>query len=552
MNEKTLKVLEFNKIINRLSSMATSQLGREIIENLVPSTDIAIVEEMLRETDDAVSYIIKQGNPSLGGIRDIRDSIRRAEIGAVLNQGDLLKVSDVLRLCRNLKAHVTENTRVKEDENVVIDIINQLATNRRIEDKINRAIISEEEISDEASPLLGSIRRQIRSRQEAIKDKLNSMIKSPHYQKYMQEPIVTIRAGRYVIPVKQEYRSEIKGLVHDSSASGATVYIEPMAIVEANNDIKQLQLKEQAEIERILKELTDEVINILPALKSNMSLLAFFITFISIIAFYIYLNYDYLVFKHFISQHYIYTESLDKLYESQLNRDVDGKYYKYFDYIVVSSVTEKIREINNDKYTYLYTPEDVTSIEKAKIVLMKLADEVGMTARRHDKKGRTVQITLKYTDFKTITRQKTVPATYLTKEIYSAGVDLLEKNWNQRKPVRLIGISISGFDEKIEFEQMTIMDLLNMKSSGYISEKTSLNAANNNLDNNTFNEKTGNEFGNEFINDKEITGREDTHLGLSEKEERAKEERLEKVLDELREKHGYSKVTRAIFIKESS
>ncbi|NMB95323.1 MAG: DNA polymerase IV [Clostridiaceae bacterium] len=197
-------------------------------------------------------------------------------------------------------------------------------------------------------------------------------------------------------------------------------------------------------------------------------------------------------------------------------------------------------------------PEDVTSIEKAKIVLMKLADEVGMTARRHDKKGRTVQITLKYTDFKTITRQKTVPATYLTKEIYSAGVDLLEKNWNQRKPVRLIGISISGFDEKIEFEQMTIMDLLNMKSSGYISEKTSLNTANNNLDNNTFNEKTGNEFGNEFINDKEITGREDTHLGLSEKEERAKEERLEKVLDELREKHGYSKVTRAIFIKESS
>ena len=117
-------------------------------------------------------------------------------------------------------------------------------------------------------------------------------------------------------------------------------------------------------------------------------------------------------------------------------------------------------------------PEDVTSIEKAKIVLMKIADEVGMTARRHDKKGRTVQITLKYTDFKTITRQKTVPATYLTKEIYSAGVDLLEKNWNQRKPVRLIGISISGFDEKIEFEQMTIMDLLNMKSSGYISEKT--------------------------------------------------------------------------------
>jgi len=275
MNGKTLKVLEFDKIISRLSSMAASQLGKEIIENLVPSTDMEIVEEMLRETEDGVNYIIKRGNPSLGGIHDIRSSIKRVEIGAVLTQGELLRVSDVLRLCRNLKAHATENVRVNEDENnVVVDLINQLAINRRIEDKINRAIISEEEISDEASQLLSNIRRQIRNRQETIKEKLNSMIRSPHYQKYMQEPIVTIRSGRYVIPIKQEYRSEVQGLVHDSSASGATVYIEPMAVVEANNEIKQLQLKEQAEIERILKELTDDVISILPELKNNISFLA--------------------------------------------------------------------------------------------------------------------------------------------------------------------------------------------------------------------------------------------------------------------------------------
>lgn len=274
MNEKTLKVLEFDKIINRLSSMATSQLGREVIENLTPSTDIAVVDEMLKETDDGVNYIIKRGNPPMGGLRDIRDSLRRVEVGAVLNQGDLLKICDVLRLCRNLKAHSSENTRVKEEGNVVFEIIDLLETNRRIEDKISRAIINEEEISDNASPLLSSIRRQIRDRQESIKDKLNGIIKSPHYQKYMQDPIVTIRAGRYVIPVKQEYRSEVQGLVHDSSASGATVYIEPMAVVEANNDIKQLQLKEQAEIERILEDLTNDVSSILPQLKNNMSLLA--------------------------------------------------------------------------------------------------------------------------------------------------------------------------------------------------------------------------------------------------------------------------------------
>jgi len=276
MNEKTLKVLEFDKIINRLSSMAASQLGKEIIENLVPSTDIAEVDEMLKETEDGVNYIIKRGNPPLGGIHDIRNSLKRAEIGAVLSQGELLRISDVLRLCRNLKAHAIENVRSKEDDenNVVVNLINQLTINKPIEEKINRAIISEEEMSDEASPLLGNIRRQIRNKQEVIKDKLNNMIRSPHYLKYLQEPIVTIRAGRYVIPVKQEYRSEVPGLVHDSSASGATVYIEPMAVVEANNEIKQLQLKEQAEIERILKELTDEVIGILPDLKNNISLLA--------------------------------------------------------------------------------------------------------------------------------------------------------------------------------------------------------------------------------------------------------------------------------------
>lgn len=195
--------------------------------------------------------------------------------------------------------------------------------------------------------------------------------------------------------------------------------------------------------------------------------------------------------------------------------------------------------------------EDVSDIEKAKIVLMRLADEVGMTARKHEKKGRTVQITLKYTDFKTITRQKTVPATYLTKEIYSAGVDLLEKNWNVHKPVRLIGISISGFDENTEFDQISIMDLLemkNIKSSGNSSKKAVLSTNGSSMNSNSF------DMGNssKFSSDTDFGSKKNTDIGQSEKDERAREERLEKVIDELREKHGYSKVTRAIFIKETS
>ncbi|HOJ10590.1 MAG TPA: endonuclease MutS2 [Clostridiales bacterium] len=274
MNEKTLKVLEFDKIINQLAGFTASQLGREIAESLMPSNDMTVVADRLRETDDGVSFILRRGNPSLGGIRDIRDSLKRVDMGAVLNMGDLLRVADVLRLCRNLKSHAAGDRKVDEENNVIFGFIDCLEANKRIEDKISYSIVSEEEMADDASPTLNSIRRQIRERQESIKEKLNGIIKSPHYQKYMQDPIVTIRAGRYVVPVKQEYRNEVPGLVHDSSASGATMFIEPMAVVEANNSIKQLQIKEQAEIERILAELTEDVAGILPQLKTDMSILA--------------------------------------------------------------------------------------------------------------------------------------------------------------------------------------------------------------------------------------------------------------------------------------
>jgi len=274
MNEKTIKKLEFDKIISRLASLASSPLGKELAENLVPSADIREIQRLLKETDDGVSFLVRKGNPPLSGIRDIRGSIRRVEIGAVLTNGGLLAVADVLRVSRQLKSYAADNT-TPEESNVVSGMISDLYINRTIENRIDACIVNEEEIADNASPTLYSIRRKITSLQASIKEKLESMLHSPRYKKYMQESLVTMRDDRYVIPVKQEYRHEVPGLVHDASASGATIFIEPMAVVEINNEIKQLRIKEKAEIERILAELTSMVSEIVEELKNNVSLLAY-------------------------------------------------------------------------------------------------------------------------------------------------------------------------------------------------------------------------------------------------------------------------------------
>jgi len=273
MNDRAIRVLEFDKIVKKLADLTCSELGREVAEQLLPQNEYAKVKSSLKETDDGVSYIARRGSPPLGGVHDIRGSLKRVDIGAVLNPGELLRISDVLRACRNLKSYAGELS-TDDEGNTADELINCLETNKRIEDKIRLAIVSEEEIADGASAVLSSIRRQAKELQNSIKEKLNSMIRSSKYQKFMQEAIVTMRGDRYVIPVRQEYRSEVPGVVHDSSSSGATIFIEPMVVVEANNSIRQLKIKEQAEIERILYELTSDVAGILANLKSNVSILA--------------------------------------------------------------------------------------------------------------------------------------------------------------------------------------------------------------------------------------------------------------------------------------
>ncbi len=274
MNEKSLKVLEFHKIKDLLINKAESQLGKELAREIKPLTDINEIQILQQETDEALTLLIKRGSPPLYGINSIYQEIKRVEMGGSLTPGGLLKISDSLRVSRGLKGYIKESKDDKYSSYPIIeDLINQLSVFKHIEDEINNAIISEEEISDNASSTLRSIRKQIVSKNDAIKDKLNSIINSQSNKKYLQDSIVTMREGRYVIPVKQENRSSIPGLIHDMSSSGATVFIEPMAVVELNNQLRELEIKEREEIERILMELSNLVASEASKIANNEKIL---------------------------------------------------------------------------------------------------------------------------------------------------------------------------------------------------------------------------------------------------------------------------------------
>lgn len=274
MNEKVLKTLEFDKIVEKLKDRASSSLGKELAEKLVPSGDFEEVKQALKETTDAVTCILRKASPPLGGIHDIRSYIQRAEAGGMLNPGELLKIADVLRASRNLKGYVSQDKMELEEDNTVSLLCSSLGTDKSLEERLYQAIENEDELSDYASPALAAIRRDIRRMQDSIKERLNSIIRSAQNRKIMQDAVVTLRGDRYVVPVKAEYRSQFPGLVHDMSQSGATIFVEPMAVVELNNEIRQLKSKEEREIERILTELTGEVAEISDMLRENVKLLA--------------------------------------------------------------------------------------------------------------------------------------------------------------------------------------------------------------------------------------------------------------------------------------
>ena len=273
MNQKSLRVLEYNKIIDLLATKASSSLGLKYIEELTPKPDYKEVKDMLEETSEAQGILIKRGHVNLGGIQDISDSVKRAEIGAVLDPGSLLKISDNLRVARNLKRSLTPGEEEDFNYPIIQSLSNVLYVYRDIEEEISNAIISEIEISDNASQTLRSIRRAILQKNQSIRAKLNSIISSTTYQKYLQDAIISVRGDRFVVPVKAEYRSQVSGIIHDQSSSGATLFIEPMSIVEMNNELRKLKLDEQEEIERILAELTKLVGEVAEDILSNQVIL---------------------------------------------------------------------------------------------------------------------------------------------------------------------------------------------------------------------------------------------------------------------------------------
>lgn len=272
LNEKTLRILEYDKIIDMLCKSTVSDMGRSIAEALKPSRDQNEIKELLQETTEAMNLLLKKGSIPIGGA-DIRIVLKKVKLGAVLDPGELLKVAGTLKTSRRLKSFIGED-RGEESFPIIEYYIETLSSHKNIEEKIESVIISEEEISDNASPQLSSIRRRIKEKTASMREKLNHMISSPAYQKYLQDPIITVRGDRYVIPVKQEFRGNIPGIVHDQSASGATLFIEPMPVVEMNNDIKKLKLDEENEEERILRELTALVDEKYDSIKTNMEIIA--------------------------------------------------------------------------------------------------------------------------------------------------------------------------------------------------------------------------------------------------------------------------------------
>ncbi|MDU7532414.1 MAG: endonuclease MutS2 [Peptoniphilus harei] len=268
--KRASKTLEFDKVLVELKKLASASITSEYIDQVEISTQYEVVKNRLNETHEALKLIIAKGEPQLFGIVDIRSIIKRTEIGGALTAGGLLQVSDFLRISRGLKTYLKKDS-YNSDEEVKLEYIDKLIedlyTDKRLEDEINSKIISEEEIADDASRELLRIRRGIVAKKDAIKNKLNGILSS--HADFLQDAIVTLRDGRYVVPVKIENKSRVKGLVHDISGSRQTAYIEPMAVVEANNDLKELYIKENLEIEKILKELSELVGETSEEIKSN-------------------------------------------------------------------------------------------------------------------------------------------------------------------------------------------------------------------------------------------------------------------------------------------
>ena len=271
MNEKTLKKLEYDKIIGFLSAECSSPLGREKAEKLLPHRDKVIVEGWQRETTEARNVLIYLPNFGLGPVKDIRDSVALAKKNGILDGAHL---RDIMITSKSGKRLKTTLSQTKEDYPIIKGLAGRIVFINSLESAIEEAIGEDGEVLDSASSELADIRRKIRRTNDRIREKLDNLLKNSNQNQYLQENIITIRNDRYVVPVKQEYRNQVPGLVHDQSASGATLFIEPMSVLDLNNDLRKLRSEEETEVHRILTRLSGLVGTYAAEIKANLEIMA--------------------------------------------------------------------------------------------------------------------------------------------------------------------------------------------------------------------------------------------------------------------------------------
>ena len=276
MNEKSLKILEFHKIISQLTEYAASQPGKAMCQNLAPSSDYEEILTWQAQTTDAVSRVRMKGTISFSGVKDIGDSLKRLEIGSSLNIIELLSISSLLTVAARARSYgrhePQEDDGASEEFDSLEPMFRALEPLTPLNNEIKRCILSEDEVADDASPGLAHVRRSMKITSDRIHTQLNSMLNSN--RSYLQDAVITMRNGRYCLPVKAEYKNQVPGMVHDQSSTGSTLFIEPMAIVRLNNEMRELEIKEQKEIEAVLASLSTQAASYTEELKLDVELLS--------------------------------------------------------------------------------------------------------------------------------------------------------------------------------------------------------------------------------------------------------------------------------------
>lgn len=273
MNEKVLHTLEYTKIINLLTEKASSELGRAMCRELKPLTDLSAIKLSQQETADALSMLFSKGSTSFGGNRDVSMSLRSLEIGSTLSASELLKIAGLLDNVSRIKSYA-KGAREEDKETSLTSYFQTLEPLNALASEINRCILSEEEIADDASPALKHVRRSISLTGDKIHSQLTSMVNGS-YRSYLQDAVITMRDNRYCIPVKAEYKSQVPGMIHDQSSTGSTFFIEPTAIVNLNNQLKELALKEKEEIEAVLAELSAQAAGHIFEISENQRIMTY-------------------------------------------------------------------------------------------------------------------------------------------------------------------------------------------------------------------------------------------------------------------------------------